>query len=136
MGRDSSGNYVPGMSGPVIDTLPLNVKESVTVPGHGNPNGVIPGIPGWKYEDVDTGNVWLKLNGNNNVGWVQVSTNAFTPGGGGGGNTGGIAVGHWGGSTPTIIPNNPQLNEDLDTGKLWFWNGFIWEYTGTTLPLS
>lgn len=70
--QDANGNYVPARPGPVVTQLPTSVSPSVTIPGNGPPEGVIPGVPGWKYEDISTGLIYLKMSGSDVRGWKQV----------------------------------------------------------------
>lgn len=42
--------------------------------GSGSPEGVVSGSPGKIYTDVDTSNLWNKVTGTGNTGWVQQTT--------------------------------------------------------------
>lgn len=46
------------------------IKGAATVLyGHGNPEGVVAGIPGGMYYDLDSLDAWIKLAGYGKIGW-------------------------------------------------------------------
>jgi len=47
-------------------------------------------------------------------------------GGGGGGGSGSVLVGSYGGIAPTASPSGNATAFDLDSGKIWAWDGATW----------
>lgn len=57
--------------------LPSQVRTSgVIIGGHGNPEGVVPSMPGQVYEDNDTGNLYMKIASTGANGWQLIGIKA------------------------------------------------------------
>lgn len=73
--QDPYGNYEP-----LIDDPSDGYQSGSGHDGVGSPEGVFPGPVGWYYVDTSTGDLYVKVTGTGNTGWVLVT-------GGGGGAT-------------------------------------------------
>lgn len=67
-------SYVPmgERNGPFPQVLPSTVAPTGQLSGHGSPEGVVPGIPGTLYKNLDTLDQWLKMAGSQETGWRLV----------------------------------------------------------------
>ena len=64
--------YVPGnWINSFPTTLPGNVPQSPLLAGHGSPEGVMPGVPGQQYCDMDTQDAYTKMQGVQSAGWQK-----------------------------------------------------------------
>lgn len=72
-----SQNFIPfaaGRATPFVGSLPTNVSPAQAISGHGSPEGSVPGNPGQRYQDLDTGDQWMKIQGTSELGWKLVGT--------------------------------------------------------------
>lgn len=53
-------------------TLPSNVGTSPELSGAGSPEGIVPGVPGQTFVNTDNLDLYLKISGVQNIGWVLV----------------------------------------------------------------
>lgn len=68
-----SSPYVPNFrSGFESLTLPAVGSPSIPLSGVGAPDGVVVGIPGQTYTDLDTNNLYIKMGGNQALGWQLI----------------------------------------------------------------
>ena len=51
--------------------LPGTLSPSPPLSGRGSPEGSIIGVPGQKYTDILTGNIYIKVAGTQEIGWLQ-----------------------------------------------------------------
>lgn len=70
-----------------LRTLPSILSPSNPIKGTGSPEGSVPGVTGQPYTDITTGDLYVKMVGNGNVGWVKVATSPGDSGSGGGSQT-------------------------------------------------
>lgn len=68
----SNGVYKPGKF--VAHTTPFLYTSGPPVSGHGTPEDSVDGVPGDRYTDIDTGELYRKMTGNRKTGWVKVGT--------------------------------------------------------------
>jgi len=62
--------YVPGNGlNAFASTLPGSISPSPLLAGHGSPEGVMPGVPGQQYCDMDTQDCYTKMAGVTELGW-------------------------------------------------------------------
>lgn len=111
-----------------VNTLPSNVSPSLELGGVGNPEGVVPGVPGQTYVDVQTLDLYLKIAGVQNLGWKLVGkksvplVNVQTP----------FQTTFTGNGSPVgvIFPQVAvafYVQQDSDpTGILWSWYNNSW----------
>lgn len=71
---DTFGNFVPGRPGPVLTEMATNTPTGAIVPIQGSPEGRCSYPPGWRVQDTDTGNVWVKKVGTGPEGWELAGT--------------------------------------------------------------
>lgn len=73
----SGSNFVPfqaGRADPFVAALPTHVYPAQPISGHGSPEGTVPGNPGQRYQDLDNGDQWMKIQGTSALGWQKVGT--------------------------------------------------------------
>ena len=103
------------------------VEPGPTLSGHGPPEGVISGIPGQGYADLDTNAFYVKLRGTQAVGWIQ---NGVAWGGGGGGGGGSSSKQMFSGTGSPVGVISPTTSEALyfqtDTGQWWAFFSGVW----------
>lgn len=64
--------YVPNNGlNPFKSILPPVLSPSPLLAGHGSPEGVMPGVPGQQYCDMDTQDAWTKIAGVQKLGWEK-----------------------------------------------------------------
>lgn len=66
--------FGPGRTGPFQAVLPVKLSPSHPLCGEGSPEGAVPGVAGQRYTDILTGDQYLKMQGNQNVGWEKTGT--------------------------------------------------------------
>lgn len=52
-------------------TLHPGIQATPLLAGHGSPEGVMPGVPGQQYCDMDTQDAWTKVAGVAELGWQK-----------------------------------------------------------------
>ncbi len=69
-----SANYVPlgNRAGPFPEVLTTTVSPSPPLSGFGSPQGVVPGVPGQSYQDLNNQQLWMKMAGTLEMGWRLV----------------------------------------------------------------
>lgn len=69
-------------------SFPAMVSPAGPVSGNGSPEGIVTGNPGRRYHDLVTDDAYLKIAGNQTVGWLLVGKWEDREGGGGGSGSG------------------------------------------------
>lgn len=69
MSEPTQAVYTPIISGPWKSELPSRVYPAQPISGNGAPEGVVAGNPGQRYNDLLTGNLWIKIQGTGVLGW-------------------------------------------------------------------
>lgn len=65
--------YTPSFTGPAAQVLPTSAEgDSPPLSGNGNPEGVVVGVPGWRYKDLLTHDLYLKISGSSVRGWIKI----------------------------------------------------------------
>lgn len=82
----ANGNFLPfaGRSGPFVGVLPSKVEPAQPLSCNGSPEGVVPGNPGQTCVNLLNGDLYLKLQGTQMIGWQLVGVSGGGGGGGGG----------------------------------------------------
>lgn len=122
---DSFGCFVPMANrlGPFVNVLPSRVSPAASITGHGTPEGAVPGVPGQRYDDLDTNNIYIKIAGTSVGGWQLVGVAASegaVPGGSG-------SVLTWDGTG--VMPAATGAAFLIGTGVK---DGWLWKKTTTT----
>lgn len=78
-----ANGYTPSFTGPFALSLPSNAEaNSPPLSGHGSPERAVHGIPGWRYVDVDTNDLYMKFSGTGTRGWQHIGQYVPLPGSG------------------------------------------------------
>lgn len=70
--------FIPAPSGATRAALPSTLSKAPMLSGHGSPEGTVPGVPGQPYTDLDTNCLWLKMRGDQKLGWRLIACHATT----------------------------------------------------------
>lgn len=73
--------FPPSRTDQCKQSFPAMVAPAGPVAGNGSPEGVVIGNPGMRYRDLDNDDAYLKIAGNQTVGWLLVGKWADTSGG-------------------------------------------------------